>query len=109
MNEEELEELLKDLYSNVDREVTHADCDDFLEQEPNVEAKKFYILLKDLDQLIYQNSKASKFSSLIKLLHIKCMSHWSNESFTMLVKMLNDDLWISYTQIDACTSDYNLY
>ncbi|XP_060170527.1 uncharacterized protein LOC132601465 [Lycium barbarum] len=129
-SEDEVQELLRDLYPNLDGETTHTDCDDLLEEEPNVEAKKFYSLLKDFKQPLYQNSKASKLSSLIKLLHIKSMGRWSNESFTMLLKMLKEellpdganfpnsyyeakkiiqDLGLSYIKIDACTNDCMLY
>jgi len=86
-SEDEVEELLRDLYPNHNGGSTHTDCDDLLEEEPNVEAKNVYSLLKDFEQPLYQNSKASKLSSLIKLLHIKSMGRWSNASFTMLLKL----------------------
>ncbi|XP_049345089.1 uncharacterized protein LOC125809514 [Solanum verrucosum] len=128
-SEDEVEELLRDLYPNLDGGTTHANGDDLLEEEPNVEAKRFYSLLKDFEQPLYQNSKASKLSSLIKLLHIKSMGCWSNVSFTMLLKMLKEllpdganlpnsyyeakkiikELGLSYNKIDACTNDCMLY
>ncbi|XP_060211321.1 uncharacterized protein LOC132638477 isoform X1 [Lycium barbarum] len=129
-SEDEVQELLRDLYPNLDGETTYTDCDDLLEEEPYVEAKTFYSLLKDFEQPLYQNSKGSKLSSLIKLLHIKSMGRWSNESFTMLLKMLKEellpdganlpnsyyeakkviqDLGLSYIKIDACTNDCMLY
>ncbi|XP_049414667.1 uncharacterized protein LOC125877411 [Solanum stenotomum] len=91
-SEDEVEELLRDLYPNLDGGSTHTDCDDLLEEEPNVEAKCFYNLLKDFEKPLYKNSKASKLSSLIKLLHIKSIGRWSNASFTMLLKLLKDEL-----------------
>jgi len=60
-SEDEVEELLRDLYPNLDGGTTHTDGDDLLEEEPNVEAKRFYSLLKDFEQPLYQNSKASNF------------------------------------------------
>ena len=36
-SEDEVEELLRDLYPNLDRQITHTDCDDLLEEEPNVD------------------------------------------------------------------------
>ncbi|KAH0781606.1 hypothetical protein KY290_001204 [Solanum tuberosum] len=36
-SEDEVEELLRDLYPNLDGGSTHTDCDDLLEEEPNVE------------------------------------------------------------------------
>lgn len=66
--------------------------DDFLEEEPNIEAKQFYSLLKDFEQPLYKGSKLFKLSTLVKLLHIRSIGRSSNESFTMLFKMLNEDL-----------------
>ncbi|KAH0769454.1 hypothetical protein KY290_013435 [Solanum tuberosum] len=91
-SEDEIQELLKDLYPNVDGGATQTSYGDVVVEEPNDEAKNFYSLLKDLEQPLYQNSMASKLSSLIKLLHIKIMGHWSNESFSMLLKMLKEEL-----------------
>ncbi|XP_019248394.1 PREDICTED: uncharacterized protein LOC109227650 [Nicotiana attenuata] len=129
-SEDEVQELLRDMYPNIDGRTVHTDCDNLIEEEPNIEAKRFYRLLKDFEQPLYQNSKASKLSSLIKLLHIKSMGRWSNESFTMLLKMLKDellpdganlpksyyeakkiiqDLGLSYNKIDACTNNCMLY
>lgn len=123
-DEDEVEELLRDLYPNSKRvRDTHTGFDDKLEEDPNVDAGKFYSLLEDFKKPLYQNSKTSKLSSLIKLLHIKSMGHWSNESFTMLLKMLKEELLpdganlpnsyyeakkiirelgLSYNNIDAC-------
>ncbi|KAK6791485.1 hypothetical protein RDI58_010566 [Solanum bulbocastanum] len=129
-SDDEVQELLRDLYPNLDGGTTHVDGDDLLKEEPNVEAKRFYNLLKDFEQPLYQNSKASKLSSLIKLLHIKSIGCWSNASFTMLLKMLKEELLpdgtnlpnsyykakkiikelgLSYNKIDACTNDCMLY
>ncbi|XP_015162550.1 uncharacterized protein [Solanum tuberosum] len=129
-SDNEVEELLRDLYPNHHGGSTHIDCDDLLVEEPNVEAKFFYSLLKDFEQPLYQNSKASKLSSLIKLLHIKSMSRWSNASFAMLLKILKEELLpdgavlpnsyyeakkiikelgISYNKINVCTNDCKLY
>ncbi|XP_049396661.1 uncharacterized protein LOC125860692 [Solanum stenotomum] len=129
-SEDEVEELLRDLYPNQDGGTTNTDCDDLLEEEPNVEAKIFYNLLKDFELPLYKNSKASKLSTLIKLLHIKSIGRWSNASFTMLLKLLKEELLpdednlpnsyyeakkiirelgLSYDKIDACTNDCMLY
>lgn len=43
-SEDEVEELLKDLYPNGDGEASHTNCDDLLEEEPNGEVKIFYSL-----------------------------------------------------------------
>ncbi|KAG5595127.1 hypothetical protein H5410_036359 [Solanum commersonii] len=67
-SEDEVEELLRDLYPNHDGGTTNTDCDDLLEEEPNVEENFFYNLLKDFKLPLYKNSKASKLSTLIKFL-----------------------------------------
>ncbi|XP_015168116.1 uncharacterized protein [Solanum tuberosum] len=48
-SEDEVEELLRDLYPNLEGGTTHIDCDDLPEEEPNAEARKFYNLLKDFE------------------------------------------------------------
>ncbi|OIT36949.1 hypothetical protein A4A49_53602, partial [Nicotiana attenuata] len=125
-DEDEIHEMLRDLYPHHDGGTANVRDNDLLGDEPNIEAKKFYSLLKDFEQPLHRNSKCSKLSTLIKLLHIKSMGRWSNESFTMLLKMLKDellpdganvpnsyyeakkvirDLGLSYHKIDACIND----
>ncbi|XP_019263711.1 PREDICTED: uncharacterized protein LOC109241424 [Nicotiana attenuata] len=128
--EDEIHTILRDLYPNFDADNTNTDGDNFLEEEPNLEAKKFYRLLKDIEQPLYQNLKVSKLSTMVKLLHIKSIGRWSNESFTMLLKMFKEDLLpaesnlpdsyyeakkiirdlgLSYKNIDACKKNCILY
>lgn len=78
-SEDEIQEMLSDLYPNHGGHTTNIGCDDLPVEEPNVEAKKFYSLLGDFEKPLYQNSKISKLSSLIKLLHIKSMGRWSKD------------------------------
>ena len=60
-------------------------------QEPNGDAKKFYRLLEEVKQPLYPNcEKYSSLSFIVKLLHIKCVSSWSNKSFSMLMELLKD-------------------
>ncbi|KAL5731312.1 hypothetical protein ACHQM5_004054 [Ranunculus cassubicifolius] len=52
--------------------------------EPNEEARKFYKLLKEADTPLYPGStKSSKLSFLIRLVHVKCLSGGSNNSFDL--------------------------
>ena len=99
-------------------------------QEPNGDAKKFYRLLEEVKQPFYPNcEKYSSLSFIVKLLHIKCISSWSNKSFSMLMELLKDafpmcerlpssnyeakkivnDLGLHYEKIDACKDDCALY
>lgn len=98
--------------------------------EPNEDAKKFYRLLKDAQQVLYPGcTKFSKLSFLIKLLHLKCRHGWSNKSFSMLLQLLKDafpegetmpssyyearkiiqDLGLHYEKIDACPNNCILF
>ncbi|XP_059284098.1 uncharacterized protein LOC132037582 [Lycium ferocissimum] len=122
--EDEIHGILRDLYYNGDN-MNNND-----EEEPNLEAKRFYKLLEDFELPLYESAKVSKLSTLVKLLHIKSIGHWSNESFTMLLKFLIEDLLLdgtnlpnsyyeakkvirdlglSYKKIDACKNDCMLY
>ncbi|XP_016512128.2 uncharacterized protein LOC107829176 [Nicotiana tabacum] len=128
--EDEIHEILRDLYPAFDGDNMNNDGDGLFAEEPNLEAKGFYRILKDFEQPLYQDSKISKLSTLVKLLHIKSIGNWSNASFTMLLKMLKEDLLpdgsnlpdsyyeakkairdlgLSYKKIDACMNDCMLY
>lgn len=74
--EDEIHDILRDLYPNFDRDNMNNDGDEFLMEEPNPEAKRFYRVLKDFEQPLYQSSKISKLSTLVKLLHIKTVGNW---------------------------------
>lgn len=129
-DEDEMHELLRDLHPDFIEENMNTTSDDFVEEEPNPEAKRFYGLLNDYEQPFYEGSKARKLSTLIKLLHIKSIGQCSNASFTMLLKMLKEDLLpdgsnlpdsyykakkvirnlgLSYQNIDACKNNCMLY
>ncbi|XP_044503419.1 uncharacterized protein LOC123224000 [Mangifera indica] len=133
--EEEIHRIMRDFFPSFDafnkNEVNFGGSSYNVQKEdPNDEAKKLYRLLRDLEQPLYEGSKISKLSTIIKLLHIKSLGHWSNESFTMLLQMLKDellpdgstlpssyyetkkiiqDLGLSYKKIDACVNNCMLY
>ena len=69
--EDEIDGFLRHLYPDINGDNMNNSGDDFLEEEPNVEAKKFYRLLKDLDLPLYESEKVSKPSTLVKFLHLK--------------------------------------
>nr|CAD1844144.1 unnamed protein product [Ananas comosus var. bracteatus] len=119
---------MPELNRNFENNTTIIDED--LEDEPNDGAKSFYRLLKESNQPLYDGSKCSKLSLLIKLFHIKSLGGWSNTSFTMLLQLLKedilpsgttfpdsyyeakkiiDDLGLSYQKIDACINNSHLY
>ncbi|CAN1181790.1 hypothetical protein LINPERHAP2_LOCUS35617 [Linum perenne] len=128
-----MHQLISDLHLNIGTSTeagVDLDCDDVLDDEPNEKAKKFYRLLDESEKPLYNGCKSSKLSILVKLLHIKTVGNWSNESFTMLLKLLKEDilpndstlpgsyyeskklirdLGLSYNKIDACDNNCMLY
>ncbi|CAN0901961.1 hypothetical protein LINGRAHAP2_LOCUS21718 [Linum grandiflorum] len=130
--ESELHQLLSDLYPNIASNSEAAtDLDDnMFDSEPNPEAKRFYKLIDESKMPVYHGCKISILSLLVKLLHIKTLGNWSNESFTMLLQLLKEDilppdsrlpdsyyeakkiiadLGLTYTKIDACQNSCMLY
>ncbi|KAG8473030.1 hypothetical protein CXB51_034950 [Gossypium anomalum] len=59
-------------------------------EEPNEEAAKFYNLLNEMNEELYEGSKYSKLSFCIRLFHLKCLGGWTGNSFTMLLEFLRE-------------------
>jgi hypothetical protein len=99
-------------------------------QGPNEDAQRFYNLLKDAEQSLYEGCKNfSKLSAIVHLYHLKCISGWTNKSFTMLLQLLQDllpldaklpkncyeakkitnKLGLGYKNIHACPNDCMLF
>lgn len=133
-DEEEIREILQDFYPDFcsfDKSETEFGSSSHSEdrEEPNDEANSFYRLLNDVQEPAYPGCVTSKLSIVVKLLHIKSVGRWSNESFDMLLKTLRDilpvgstlpdtyydakkiikDLGLSYEKIDACSNNCMLY
>ncbi|XVE92524.1 hypothetical protein REPUB_Repub01dG0104600 [Reevesia pubescens] len=110
------------------------DVDDNLFEEHgrefNEEAKKFYEILKETDEELFDGCrKHSKLSFILDLFHKKCMNGWSNKSFQGLlntlretfpggdklpkssyeVKKLIGELGLSYEKIHACPNNCMLF
>ncbi|XP_056688996.1 uncharacterized protein [Spinacia oleracea] len=87
-------------------------------------------LLEASEEKLYEGCiNFSKLSFLLHLFHLKCMNHWSIESFNMLLKLILDafpqildfpssyyyskkmikDLGLGYEKIDACPNNCMLY
>ena len=99
-------------------------------QELNEEVKKFFGLLNEAKQLLFAGcNKYSNQAFLVKLIHLKCINHWSNSFFNELLKLLKDafpiceklttsnykakrivkDLGLYYEKIDVCKNDCMIY
>ena len=55
------------------------------DKEPNEEAVKFYNLLNEMNEELYEGSKYSKLSFCIRWFHLKCLGGWTRNSFTLLL------------------------
>ncbi|XP_071940083.1 uncharacterized protein [Coffea arabica] len=98
---------------------------------PVSEAEKFYKLIDDFQQDLYNGCKNfSKLSFIIRLLHLKCLGKMSNKIFNMIVELLREafpeamtnlpssyyeaekltnTLGLGYEKIDACPNDCSVY
>ncbi|CAL1412023.1 unnamed protein product [Linum trigynum] len=100
-----------------------------LNEESNVEAKRFCQLLKDGEEVLYPGCKKfTKLSFLIRLYNIKSLCRITDKAMSMLIDLLSDafefanipkseyeakkvmrTLGLSYTEIHACPKDCMLY
>lgn len=103
-----------------------------LEAEDNTteEEVKYNKLLQASNKELYEGCTSfSKLSFILHLFHLKCMNHWSAESFDMLLTLILDafpqvnefpssyyqskkmikDLGLGYEKIDACPNNCILY
>lgn len=92
-------------------------------------AAGFAKLVQDADDDLYPGCKKfSRLSFIVRLFHLKCLSRWTNKSFTQLLELLNEAFpeindpvstpktkqflrrfGLSYDKIDACANDCILY
>ncbi|XP_047342834.1 uncharacterized protein LOC124946317 [Impatiens glandulifera] len=116
-----MEDILNDLYPNIQ----HSSSEDLVNDD-----KTFYKLLDDSKQHLYEGSRISKASTLLKLLHIKNVGQWTNTSFDLLLNLLKDEILpvnshlpnsyyeckkfitnigLTYEKIDVCNNNCMLY
>ncbi|XP_071930153.1 uncharacterized protein [Coffea arabica] len=108
--------------SNINLEELRGACDE--------ETNKFFKLLKHAETELYPGCKNfTLLSFVIKLLHVKSLCRWSNNSMTILLELLKEvfpenelfpssyrdawkivkDLGLSYHKIHACPNDCLIY
>ena len=128
-NSDEVCDILRDLYPEHHNDAGFSSDVNNVE-EPNANAKRFYELLQESQEPVYEGCKSSRISVLLELLHIKTLGRWTNESFTMLLEFLKKRLLpsksklpdsyyeskkimkvlgLSYQKIDACINDCLLF
>ncbi|PPD80446.1 hypothetical protein GOBAR_DD22619 [Gossypium barbadense] len=56
-----------------------------LHEELNAEEAKFYALLNEMNEILYEGSKFSKMSFCVRLFQLKCLGGWTGNSLTMLL------------------------
>ncbi|XP_057535278.1 uncharacterized protein LOC130813461 [Amaranthus tricolor] len=97
-------------------------------EKPNANAKKFFKLLEEYQEpLTMHGTTMSKLSYIVKLLHLKVLNNWFDNSFDSILqlerqgygaylptsyneaKKLIKDLGLDYYKIDACENDCILY
>ncbi|KAK8578619.1 hypothetical protein V6N13_100447 [Hibiscus sabdariffa] len=141
VREDDMEGMLRDAFymHNEHQQFREVECDigvnNFTEvgqsgfnEEPNGEAAKFYKLLNEMNEQLYEGSKHSKLSFCIRLFHLKCLGGWTGNSFTMLLEFLGEmfpfakipqskkdmkkmirDLGLGYDKIHSFPNDCILY
>ncbi|KAL4295324.1 hypothetical protein GQ457_12G009890 [Hibiscus cannabinus] len=121
---EHVQEANWDFVANDFTQIGQGGCD----EEPNEEAAKFYNLLSEMNEQLYEGSKHSKLSFCVRLFHLKCMRGWTGNSFTQLLEFLSEmfpfakipqsgtdmkkmikDLGLGYEKIHICPNDCMLY
>ncbi|XP_060172279.1 uncharacterized protein LOC132603299 [Lycium barbarum] len=128
IEEDDITEMIHDAcgYMNVEDNTNSTEGN----EEPNVHATKFYKLLEDAQTELYPGcTNVLKLSFVVKLLHMKCLNHWSNKSTDELLSLFKEvlpegsflpkyfyeakkvlrDLGLGYTKIDACQNDCILH
>ncbi|XP_021740070.1 uncharacterized protein LOC110706456 [Chenopodium quinoa] len=104
--------------------------DEYQSTFSNEEHAKYKNLMEAFEKGLYEGCTTfSKLSFLLHLFHLKCMFHWSAESFNKLLELLIDafpiikefplsyyegmkiinDLGLGYEKIHACPNDCMLY
>jgi hypothetical protein len=99
-------------------------------EEPNESAKKFFDLLKDVQQELYPGcSQLTKVSFMVRLFQLRCMGGSSNHSAGQALSLFSDalppghcipdtiekarkmirDLGLTYIKIHACVNDCLLF
>ncbi|XP_039120528.1 uncharacterized protein LOC120256938 [Dioscorea cayenensis subsp. rotundata] len=138
-----MDELLRDAFNmhqvdqetsgpnicNTDVEVNVGDgTDRGVDDEPSPEAAKFYKLLIEMNEKLYEGSKHSRLYFCIRLFHLKCMCGMTGKGLDLLIEFLKEffpsaaiprsshdskkvikDLGLGYDKIHSCPNDCMLY
>ncbi|XP_039119135.1 uncharacterized protein LOC120255365 [Dioscorea cayenensis subsp. rotundata] len=138
-----LEELLWDAFNihQVDNEGLPSTADEFnvemndgceatieVDEQPSKKAAKFYKLLEDMNDKLYEGSQHSRLYFCIRLFHLKCMCGMTAKGLDHLIEFLKEffpsasipessreskkvikDLGLGYEKIHSCPNDCMLY
>ncbi|XP_039134228.1 uncharacterized protein LOC120271620 [Dioscorea cayenensis subsp. rotundata] len=97
-------------------------------EQPPIDAAKFYKLLEDMNEKLYDGSKHSRLYFCIRLFHLKCMCGMTGKGLDYLIEFLKEffpaatiptnsheskkvikDLGLGYEKIHACPNDCMLF
>ncbi|OMO52139.1 Zinc finger, CCHC-type [Corchorus capsularis] len=97
-------------------------------EEPTEETAKFYKLLDNMNEPLYEGSKCSKLAFSIRLFHLKCLCGMTGKCLDLLLEFLRDvfpfaaiptssynskkiikDLGLGYEKIHGCPNDCMMY
>ncbi|XP_039128928.1 uncharacterized protein LOC120265079 [Dioscorea cayenensis subsp. rotundata] len=139
-----MEELLQDAFNmhHVDNDGLPSSSDEFnvevndggetlrgvVDEQPSKEAAKFYKLLEDMNDKLYEGSNHSRLYFCIRLFHLKCMCGMTAKGLDYLIEFLKEffpsaaipencheskkiikDLGLGYEKIHSCPNDCMLY
>ena len=88
-NGDGLSEMVEDYHAAFKASYVAGDISDGgTPEEPNNDAANFFQKLRANEQKLFLDCKYTKLSFIVKLLHIKCLSGWTNKSVTLLLQLL---------------------
>ncbi|PKU63180.1 hypothetical protein MA16_Dca022199 [Dendrobium catenatum] len=98
--QEILEDIHRETFMNSTRNNSpNEECDNIIDKE---ETTIFDRLLKNAQCDLYPGLDLSMLSTLVKLLHIKVLNHWSNKSFNMILEFIK----YIFPKVETLTSSY---
>ena len=95
-SEDEMHDLVYDAFGVPPPSLIHLESEEGIdsnsEQGLSEETRKFFNFLKEAKRELYSGcpSKFSTLSFVVRLLHIKCLGGWTDQSFTMMLMLLKE-------------------
>ncbi|XP_031261195.1 uncharacterized protein LOC116119394 [Pistacia vera] len=87
----------------------NVEADAIDEENSNNEHEPFDHLYSEAGKKLYPGCKLSTLTFVVRLMHLKVLSLWSNKSLDMLLTLLNENLGLGCEKIRACKYDCALF